>query len=291
MTEAGEIRRVAVTGGAGRLGRYVVAELAAHGDLLVVDQQHPERLPDCEFRQADVTDLQALRHAFAGVDAVIHLAGIDLDFPRGPEDFIQVNAMGTWNVLQAARECGARRVVLCSSVMASGLPEMREDHAPAYLPIDEDHPDRPGHPYGLSKQLAEMMAGSVRIGGPMQVLCLRPMMVSLPENIPILQAKAADPTTRWTFSHIGPEDCARAFRCALFATGVRDSIFYITAPDSCICEPTLGFAERVFGRLPALRRPDVYAANPRASLFDGSRAREQLGFEPAQAWSQLTSDR
>lgn len=291
MSARGE-SAVAVTGGAGRLGRYVVAELQRDRRITVIDRQPPAAAPTgVNYQQADLMDEAALRSALAGHDAVVHLAGIDLDRPAAPVTFLEANAIGTWRLLDAARDCHIKRVVICSSVTASGLPEMRPDHPPRWLPVDTSHPDNPCHAYGLSKLLAERTAGAFSADGRMAVICLRPMMVTFPENIPRLTRWRDDPTHRWIFSHVGPEDCARAFRCALEADEVREGTFYISAPDSCAAEPTLDLMERLHGHRPLLRDPALYREHPMASIFDLDAARRQLGFVPRQTWRSLTDGR
>ena len=52
---------------------------------------------------------------------------------------------------------------------------------------------------------------------------------------------------------------------------------------------TLPYLERVYGVLPEVRKPDVYARNPRAGAFDISRAREVLGWSPSVAWADLSA--
>jgi UDP-glucose 4-epimerase len=106
-------KRVAVTGGSGRLGRFVAREVAATRAVTVLDRvPTPDGHP---FIQADIMDLAGLERALAGHDAVVHLAGIDMDFDVAEDETVRVNTLGTWHVLQAAEKLGIRRVVLCSS--------------------------------------------------------------------------------------------------------------------------------------------------------------------------------
>ena len=89
---------------------------------------------------------------------MIHLAAIDAGVPAEPEAYFGVNVMGTWNTVQAPREAGIRKVVLASSVSATGLGEMRPDFPPEYLPADEAHSMKPANAYGLSKLVVEDIA-------------------------------------------------------------------------------------------------------------------------------------
>jgi nucleoside-diphosphate-sugar epimerase len=290
--------KVLVTGGAGRLGRYVVAELAGHCRVGVLDRAAGADFP------ADVLDLDAVARALPGHDAVIHLAAIDVSVPSPPERLFDVNVRGTWNVLQAAQQAGVRRAVVCSSVAATGIdsPAM----APLYLPIDEAHPLRPTHPYGLSKEVDEAIARSFARRGGMEVIVLRPAWVMFPE---ILQAvldelagalppagpvTATDPGERareplpLLRSWVDPVDTARAFRLALELPRAAGEAFFITAADTFEPTPTLPYLQGVFGALPEIRKPEVYARDPRASAHDCARAREILGWSPSTTWRHVS---
>jgi len=274
--------RVAVTGGSGRVGQYVVDRLMKVADVKVLDLHRPTQ--KVAFAETNVLDLDALRREFSGVDVVVHLAAIDYDLQARPEQYIHVNVQGTWNVLQAAREAGVRRVVLCSSISACGLSEANPNFPPDFIPVDESHADYPIQAYSVSKLLMEEMAESFVRGGDIEVICLRLMMVLLPENIQPTIERAADTDSRWLFYYVTPEDCARAFECAVFAEGARSGTFFITAEDSCRAEPTLAWVKRIFGDRIRIRDPAYYDANPRASIFDGRRARDELGFRPSSDW-------
>jgi nucleoside-diphosphate-sugar epimerase len=279
--------RVAVTGGGGRLGRFVVEALRDHCEVTVIDLLPPAE--GVAFERADVLDRERLHKAFEGHDAIVHLAGIDVATVTTPDAYLTTNAVGTWNVLEAALEHGARRVVVCSSIAATGLGEARPDFPPRYLPVDEDHPLSPRHAYSVSKQLAETVAAGFMGRGAMQVISLRPMLVMLPHAFDLVRVKLGDPTSRWLFYYIDPSDCARAFRCALEADDLAYPSYFITAADSCHARPTLEWLEASLGHLPPVRKPGLYRDRPRASVFDGSRAREVLGFAPSTDWLELVA--
>lgn len=279
--------RIAVTGGSGRLGAFVVEELRPHAEVTVLDLAPPRA--GVPYEEVSVLDRARLDAALAGHDAVVHLAGIDLDRATSTDAYLQTNVVGTWNVLEAAREHGITRAVVCSSVTATGLGEARPDFPPLYLPVDEDHPLAPRHAYGVSKQLTETVAARFACDG-MTVLSLRPMLVMLPHNLELARSRARDPDSRWLFYYIDPQDCARAFRCALEADAPPSGAYFVTAADTCHPMPTLEWLEAALGELPDLRKPEFYAGNPRASIFDGGRARDALGFSPMSDWLKLNAN-
>jgi UDP-glucose 4-epimerase len=148
--------RVLVTGAGGNLGRVVVPALVGGG--------HRPRLADARalqtehgFVQADVRSLEEVRHAVRGVDAVVHAAalhGIHLNRWTS-QDFWQTNVTGTFNVLEAARELGVQRFVLCSTMAVYG--QSAEPPAAAWGVVTDDSPTLPTDVYGMSKCLCEHM--------------------------------------------------------------------------------------------------------------------------------------
>lgn len=279
-------RKVVVTGGSGRVGRYVVEELAKAHDVrnadLVPAKAGPQGQPpaDVEFVELDVMDLDSVRAALKEADVVVHLAAIDYDWKAAPETYIRVNTLGSWNVLQAAQENGLEKAVLCSSVSACGLSEMRSDWTPQYLPIDEGHELRPVQAYSLSKQIIEEMGLAVSRGSGMDVICLRPLAVVLKETIAEFAEFIDDPQRHWLFYYIEASDLARAFRAAVEAEPLGFETFFISADDTCHPEPTLQWYERVIGESPALAEAARYAEGSRASVFSSDKAKALLGWSP-----------
>lgn len=272
---------VAITGASGRIGRRLVAELKGRADLRGVDRVAPE--DPIDHRIADVTDPAALAAALDGTTAIVHLAGLDLEAPAVDAEFIRVNALGTFNVLAAAEAKGIRRVIVCSSITATGLNEARIDHPPLHLPVDEDHISAPLGAYGLSKSLAEAIAARfVRRG--LEVVVLRPMLVMFPEYFPVVAERIEATAGRWLSYYVSPGDTARAFRMALEARHLGSGTFFVTAKDTCREEPTLSWLGRALPSLPEIRDPGYYRKDPRASVFDWRRARDAFGFEAEGDW-------
>lgn len=277
---------IGVTGGSGRLGQYVVDELLAHGySVRILDLQQPSFNTKADYASCNVLDLHSLEKALTGLNGVIHLAALDFDFASTvPEEkFIEVNTLGTWNVLQTAERLGLKRVILCSSISACGLSEANPLFPPKYLPVDEDHPLYPVQPYSVSKIVMEEMAQSFVRRQNLAVLSLRPMMVLISSNIEPTVERAEDLDTRWLFYYISPEDCARAFRLAYEASHIQSGEYFITATDSCREEDTLTWFERAWGFLPE-HDAEHYRNQPRASIFSGKKAQQDLGFTASSNW-------
>ena len=292
--------RVAVTGGGGRLGRYVVEELSGHTEVTVLDLAPPAE--GVAFTRLDVRDLDAVAAALAGHDAVIHLAAIDDGVPVDDKTYFETNVQGSWNVLHAAHELGIGKVVLASSSAVQGLGS--RDKPPYYLPIDEDHPPRPAGVYGLSKQIVETMAASFARRGAMETVCLRPVLIVRPEAVGAIVAQLAllaqrgvsqldpdDPTPQpydampLLRAYVASRDAARAFVAALDFEGLPALVANVAAGDSVGGVATLDHARAVYGALPEVRKPALYAARADASAVDTTRARELLGWQAASDWA------
>jgi nucleoside-diphosphate-sugar epimerase len=279
----------------------VVAELIDHCRVSVLDITPPQA--DVPYFEADILDRQALAAALPGHDAVIQLAALDAAVDASEEQFFHTNVQGLWNVLDAAEAAGVRRTVVCSSVAAYNI---SPENPPRTLPVDVDHPLAPVTAYGLSKQVGEVVAQSFAQRGAMRLCCLRPSLVMQANIAYDVAAKtaesdggppppaASDPSWRplseaitGARAFIGPADAARCFRAALEAdTGAYD-VFNVAAADTYSALSTHDVVRREFGVEPEIRDSALYEADPRASIFDISRGREILNWEPRERWADL----
>src|SRR5687767_11788513 len=113
--------KVLVTGAAGYVGRHIIPGLGAEHDLRLGAVCS---LDDPRWIKLDGTRLEEAAAAARGMDAVVHLAvasgreGDEEDDAFNQQRF-DVNVKGTWNVLEAARRAGVRRVVHTSSIMVT----------------------------------------------------------------------------------------------------------------------------------------------------------------------------
>ena len=298
------LQRIAVTGGSGKLGRYVVAALAERTEVTVLDRAAPTVPTDHPaFAEIDVLDLEGLRRALAGHDGVVHLAAIDSGVQAPEERYVSTNVLGTWHVLQAAEEVGARRVVVCSSVSALGL---GPDHPPRRLPIGADHPLAPTDAYGLSKQACENLAAGFARRGRLEVVCLRPALVVRPETARTKAAMVAkldgggprppaedpiwqvsDGSLPRTRAFVSSEDAARCFAAALEADGAGCGPYFVSAAETMSPMATLDLVTREFGIEPKLESPEIFSEDPRASVFDIEATTQALGWRPKDRWADV----
>ena len=145
-----------VTGGAGFIGSHIVKRLLNEGHhVRVLDNvsrnvNHVSGL-DVEFIKGDIRDKQTVIEAMRGCDVVFHQAAICLNRCKAhPQEAIDVNLQGSYNVFGAAIRHGVR-VVHASTSSVYGQPE--------YIPMDEGHPTNTSEPYGSSKLCADKFLG------------------------------------------------------------------------------------------------------------------------------------
>jgi UDP-glucose 4-epimerase len=151
--------QVLVTGATGRIGSVAVRKLLERGDrvrafVLSADPLLP-RLDglDVEIVRGNLATGEGLTGACRSVDAVIHLGALMAYAASEHRRLFEINLQGTFHLLQAVLD-GApqiRRLVLASTDAAYPAA------APAYRPVDEDHPLRPDTFYGMTKQVTEVM--------------------------------------------------------------------------------------------------------------------------------------
>lgn len=202
-------RTVLLTGAAGGLGTLMRGLLPAYGyELRLFDATPIEGEPDAIT--ADLGDKGAVREAVRGVDAIIHLAGISLE--ASFDKILRANIEGTYNLYEAAREEGVRRIVFASSNHAIG-------YTPRPLPGDPlipiDTPRRPDTFYGLSKSFGEDLAQLYWDKHAMETVSVR------------IGSCFMEPTSvRMLSVWMSPGDGARLFHAALTADEVGHTVIY-----------------------------------------------------------------
>jgi UDP-glucose 4-epimerase len=164
-SNADRSHRVVVTGGLGAMGRYVVPELEALGAEVVVADLVSATAPASSMavQSADVTDLDSITRIVADTRpaAILHLAAKVARNDEEPLQSIRLNCIGTWNVLEAARQHAVPRVVSVSTRGTYGSFEGRHG-SPDYEPTPESYRCAPTGLYGASKLAAEYVVKSFR---------------------------------------------------------------------------------------------------------------------------------
>ncbi len=273
---------IVVTGGAGRLGQWVIRELLAHDySVLSVDRQTTRSMP-CQLLQADLTDASAVHNALAGARAVIHLGAVPGPSVETAATTYENNVLSTYHVLESAAAHGLKKVVFASSVFALGWHQDSEVYWPQYVPVEEDHPLTPFEAYGLSKQIGEQICATVSRRSGMPTISLRIMNViqedgygALPWTTPTKEAGVK--FVLWPYVDV--RDAARACRLALEAETTGHEALFIAAEDIRFDVET-EILLREFAPQVEIRAP----LEDKASIISIQKARRLIGYQPGHSW-------
>lgn len=279
--------RVIVTGGAGGVGAYVVRELAADHEVVVVDVREPSS-PVADYRPVDLVDREAALEAIRDADAVVHLAAIPHPYNDPPERVVQVNMVSTYNVLEAMRANSIHRGVYAGSDSGTGFGIHNVAHRPLYLPIDVDHPCWPHESYSFTKYFGEEMFREYARAYRMRMSSVRFMWVWLERDraaIRGLLERRKNQEIEGISSYVMPQDVAQMVRLVLAREpaerdGLAFEVFFAHAARTFSNLPTLELARRMWSPVPHIRRPEHFQANEYAPMYDQKREYEELGYRP-----------
>jgi NAD dependent epimerase/dehydratase len=240
MTLAG--KKVLITGAAGFIGSHLTDLLVKSGAKVRAVAHYNGRgdlgnlafLDDAVTREldvvlSDVRDRTAMRKAVEGCDYVFHLAaliGIPYSY-QAPQSYVDVNIVGTLNLLEACRDVGVARMVHTSTSETYGTAQ--------YVPIDEQHPLHAQSPYAATKVAADQLAYSYYASFHTPVVTVRPFNTYGPRQsmravIPtiIAQALAGDQLRLGSLTPVRDflfvRDTARGFVAAATAENVLGEV-------------------------------------------------------------------
>jgi nucleoside-diphosphate-sugar epimerase len=238
-----EATRILVTGSAGRIGQAAVSELKARGHAVRgFDLVPTPGIEDCVV--GDITDAAAVRRAAEGVGTLIHLAATPDD-----DDFLAKlvpnNVVGVYQVLEAARLAGVRRLVLASSGQVVWWQRLRGP-----FPIGTEVAPTPRGWYAATKVFLEAAGRAYVEAHGLSVLAVRlGWCPRTPEQVAeIAQSDWAQDV------YLSPADAGRFFACAVEAPLLPFAVVY------------------------ACSRP------ARRIMYDLAPAKDLLGYEPRDTW-------
>lgn len=279
--------RVLVTGTGGFIGPHVVSYLEESGHYVRTVDIKPGNHP--HHVQADLNDMEAAVSILDGIDCVCHLAGVgDVYLAlEQPWTAARENVTVTATLLQACLQAQIRKFVYASTWEVYGEPE--------YEPVDEAHPCRPTHPYGITKLAGEQLALAYDQLKDLPVLCLRlgtaygpGMRASSVFSAFISRARCGQPliihgdgAQSRQFTHV--KDMSRAF--ALSATSARhgQALNVVSAEKVSIRQLAETIATR-FGVALQFEPPRAGEIPP--ATVSAERCRRLLNWEPQVSFNQ-----
>jgi nucleoside-diphosphate-sugar epimerase len=273
---------IAITGATGFLGGYLVDKLLARGAHVVAVARNPSKAQaltgrGVEVRKADLSDVPALREAFAGCDAVIANAAV-IAF-MNPRETYQTNVEGTRHVFEAMAAAEVRRAVAISSASAyPPSPRVRRED----MPLRQRKTRAPWAVYGASKALSEQLAWQLAERHGIALTTFRPCGISGARD-PLLmgalrQLGRLPVAVLPAFTRIGvvhAEDVAEAVALALEQPEISSGKAYNLQGNTVSLWRIAEAFRAAGGPMARLRLPVPF---PYLLRYDDSRARGELGW-------------
>lgn len=279
-----------MTGGSGQLGSYVLDELSGGHEVTSVDLIPPpieEHLP--LHLEGDIRDMDAMRKACRGKEAVIHLAA-QVSVVKSTEDPLldmDINVGGTLNMLRAAHADGVDLFIHISTAAVYG--------DPVNLPVNEGHPTNPKSFYGTSKLSAEYYVRAFKESFDLEYLVVRPFNLYSPRADPnspysgvitrfVENAKMGTPLTiegdgEQTRDFIHAKDVARMISLSL-ESDVRNRTINCASGQGTSIKELAETVSSVSPKKVEVRHGPSRVGDIRHSVGDASWAKELLGFHP-----------
>jgi UDP-glucose 4-epimerase len=295
--------KILLTGSSGRFGPYMIRELRSAGhDLVLFDRARPaEEFAALPFVQGELTSLEDCgRAAAAGnFDAVLHLAAQPwpTDHPRQQtrreqaglplNHTMNVNVMGTYNILHSAMLAGIKLFVMTGTNCAVGhtMRVSGRDFPCHRLPVDEGQPSDVEDSYAFSKLLDEKLCEMYSRAYGMRTYLLRCAGL-FDEATRKSIAEKNKPVEKWDWgmwAWLAREDAAVAHRMLLEGAAKLPAhdIFFCNADETFALEPSMELVKKF--------RPDLLPLvkeklDGHASFFSNRKLREALGWSPKVRW-------
>ena len=271
--------KIAITGTAGRVGRAIALEALKQGHSVVGIDRIVENEPIADgnyrFIVAEMTDYDQVLKAFAGCDALVHMAAIPAPFSHPDHEVHNNNVVGSYNALRAAVENGIMRICQASSVNAIGLSFSRAPRFD-YFPLDENHPHYHEEPYGLSKWICEQQADTfARRYEDIRIASMRfHLVIESREKAGTYFNFLTPEAAKHLWAYTLYDAAARACLMSLEADYKGHEVFYIVAPDTTFDMPTKDLAAQFFPNVPI-----TGDLSGNRSFFTSAKAERMLGWK------------
>lgn len=188
-----KMKKILITGGAGKIGAHFVRKHAKEYDITVVDLKtsHIAFPENVRVIEADLCNYKTCKELTEGMDIVIHLAGI-IDETEN-DDALDINSLLIKNVFKATAENKCDRLIFASSAQTI-------EHYPNDLQIHKNRPVRPHNLYGVAKCLGEALASYYADQHGISAICLRIGAYEFSEDHTAMN-------TRDLSAYLHPDDC------------------------------------------------------------------------------------
>ncbi|MEI5678314.1 MULTISPECIES: NAD-dependent epimerase/dehydratase family protein [unclassified Mesorhizobium] len=289
-------KRIIFTGGSGKAGRHVVQYLVEQGHQVLNLDTKPLDNPKVRTLITDITDSGQVFNALSSytglhefdpslrpqpIDAVVHFAAIPRIMITPDNEVFRINALGTYNVIEAAVKLGVRKIVIASSETTYGLVFANEPRSPRYFPLDEEYDVDPMDSYALSKIVNEQTARAFALRSGADIYALRIGNVIEPHEYDLFPKWFADPgfRKRIAWSYIDARDLGQITNLAVEKDGLGYQVFNAANDDTSSDLPTRELLDRFYPGVPLKREIGEFE-----TLLADRKVRELLGFRPQHSW-------
>lgn len=290
-------KRIFFTGGSGKAGKHVIAYLLDQGHRVMNVDLVPLDHPRVDNLIADITDSGQMFNAmssYAGLDelepgngvpkfdAVVHFAAVPRILINPDSETFRVNAMGTYNVIEAAVKLGIKKIIIASSETTYGICFSDGKTNPGSLPLEEDYDVDPMDSYGLSKVVNEKTARSFQRRSGFDIYALRIGNVIEPhEYVELFPNYFKNPEVRRrnAFCYIDARDLGQIVDLCLKKDGLGYQVFNAGNDHNGAIIPSKELADQFFPDVPITRELGEHEA-----LFSNRKIREVLGFREQHNW-------
>ena len=288
-------KRVIFTGGSGKAGRHALPYLVDHGyevmnlDLVPLADKRVNTLI------TDITDSGQVFNALSSytglldqgtltprpVDAVVHFAAIPRILIRPDNELFRINALGTYNVIEAAVKLGIGKIIVASSETTYGVCFAEESREPVYLPLDEEYDVDPMDSYALSKVVNEKTARAFALRSGFDIYALRIGNVIEPQDYARFPTFFANPEMRKRimWSYIDARDLGQIVRLCIEKDGLGYQVFNAANDEVSSDIPTAELLRRFYPNVPVRRQLGEFE-----TLLSNKKIREVLGFKEEHSW-------
>ncbi|KAH6706373.1 hypothetical protein BKA61DRAFT_616351 [Leptodontidium sp. MPI-SDFR-AT-0119] len=293
-------KRIVITGGSGKAGQYIIPYLLNQGhEILNLDLNPPPNpLGDIHTIKTDLTDSGQVFNALSShfkltqpfrspilqpPDAIIHLAGYARNMLVPDNETFRGNAIGTYNIIEAACKLGIRKLVLASSVCVYGVTYAEGDIDFPSFPIDEEIDANPMDTYSLSKVTGERVARgfAARFGIDAYILRIGALIAPEDYHTDTFRGYIERPE-EWKvhgWSYVDARDLGQMCDLCVRRDGLGFQVFNATNDEITNWEGTEGFLRRVAPNTPFRRR-----MGEREAPMSNWKIREMLGFREEHNW-------
>jgi nucleoside-diphosphate-sugar epimerase len=212
---------------------------------------------------------------------VVHFAAIPRIMITPDNEVFRINAMGTYNVIEAAVKLGIKKIVIASSETTYGLVFANEPRNPAYFPLDEDYDVDPMDSYALSKVINEKTARAFALRSGIDIYALRIGNVIEPHEYSLFPKWFADPgfRKRIAWSYVDARDLGQITHRAVETDGLGYQVFNAVNDHTSSDIPSRELVDRFYNGVLIKGEIEEFG-----TLLSNRKTKEVLGFREEHNW-------